>query len=59
MRIAKRTEQAEEISRLRETIIQMEIDFNRERGERLVSEIILCTLLLAVGVIIGFYLRQI
>lgn len=58
MRIAKRTEQAEEISRLRETIIQMEIDFNRERGERLVSEIILCTLLLAVGVIIGFYLRQ-
>jgi len=59
MRIAKRTEQAEEISRLRETIVQMEIDFNRERGERLVSEIILCTLLLAVGVIIGFYLRQI
>lgn len=57
MRIAKRTEQAEEIARLRETIIQMEIDFNRERGERLVSEIILCTLLFAAGVIIGFYLR--
>jgi hypothetical protein len=57
MKNARRTAQSEEISRLREMLIQMEIDFNRERGERLVSEIILCTLLFAAGVIVGFYLR--
>jgi hypothetical protein len=57
MKNARRTAQSEEISRLREMLIQMEVDFNRERGERLVSEIILCTLLFAAGVIIGFYLR--
>jgi hypothetical protein len=57
MKNARRTAQSEEISRLREMQIQMEVDFNRERGERLISEIILCTLLFAAGVIIGFYLR--
>jgi hypothetical protein len=57
VRMVKKGAGAEEISKLRETIIQMEIDFNRERGERLISEIILCCLLFAAGVIFGFWLR--
>lgn len=45
-----------EIASLRNQISEMEIAFNKERGERLVSEVMLCSILFGAGIVLGYWL---
>jgi len=58
MRLKKPDQRMEEIHKLRNQIAEMEIEFNRERGERLVAEAILCAVLFGAGVITGHWLGK-
>jgi len=45
-----------EIVSLREQIAEMEIAINKERGERLVAEVMLCAILFGAGIVLGYWL---
>lgn len=45
-----------EIASLRNQIAEMEIAINKERGERLVAEVMLCAILFGAGIVLGYWL---
>lgn len=45
-----------EIASLRNQISEMEIAINKERKERLVSEVMLCAILFGAGIVLGYWL---
>lgn len=45
-----------EIASLRNQIAEMEIAINKERKERLVSEVMLCAILFGTGIVFGYWL---
>ena len=45
-----------EIASLRNQIAEMEIAISKERGERLVSEVMLCAILFGAGIVLGYWL---